>query len=295
MINYGGSVHGKFSKQNVYLNSFQYRSKISVMMMYVICFAFYTLASSIIGTGMFQEKGPNKLAALISVVVAMALHIAILRSGILIEPKLGQNMSLLNVASLVGWLISVTMLLASFRLPNTILLPVVYSFTGLTVLLSGLIPSAHVMQINVQPNLLIHISLALFAYACLAIASLYAIQLSYINFRLKEKNASLLHSSLPPLMAVENILFKLLLVGTVLLTLSLVSGFMFLDNMFAKEQSHKTALSLLSWGLYSIILIGHSIFGWRGKLVIWSTIVSGVLLTLAYFGSRFVREVILNA
>jgi ABC-type uncharacterized transport system permease subunit len=42
-------------------------------------------------------------------------------------------------------------------------------------------------------------------------------------------------------------------------------------------------------------LIGHSIFGWRGKLVIWSTIVSGVLLTLAYFGSRFVREVILNA
>jgi ABC-type uncharacterized transport system permease subunit len=265
------------------------------MLMVAICFVFYMLATGIIVTGMFQEKGPNKLAAVISVLVAIGLHMAILRSGILIEPEMGQNMSMLNVASLVGWLISVTMLLASFRLPNTILLPVVYSFTGLLVLLSGLIPNAHVMQISIQPNLLIHISLALFAYACLAIASLYAVQLSYINLRLKEKNASLLHSSLPPLMAVENILFKLLLVGTVLLTLSLVSGFMFLDDMFAKEQAHKTVLSLLAWGLYSVILFGHFVFGWRGKAVIWSTIVGGILLTLAYFGSRFVREVILNA
>jgi ABC-type uncharacterized transport system permease subunit len=265
------------------------------MLIDTICFVFYMLASGIIVTGMFQERGPNKLAAIISVLMAIGLHIAILRSGILIEPKSGQNMSMLNVASLVGWLISVTMLTASFRLPNTILLPVVYSFTGLIVLLSSLIPSAHVIQISAQPNLIIHISLALFAYACLAIASLYAIQLSYINLRLKEKNASLLHSSLPPLMAVEKILFKLLFVGTILLTLSLVSGFMFLDNMFAKEQAHKTLLSLLAWGLYSIILIGHSVFGWRGKPVIWSTIVGGVLLTLAYFGSRFVREVILNA
>jgi ABC-type uncharacterized transport system permease subunit len=284
----------KISKKNVYFSYYQYFFKKSIMLMDVICFTFYMLASGVIVTGMFQEKGPNKLAAIISVLVAMGLHIAILRSGILVEPGLGQNMSILNVASLVGWLISVTMLMASFKLPNTILLPVVYSFTGLIVLLSGFIPIAHFVQINVNPNLLIHISLALFASACLAIASLYAVQLSYINFRLKEKNASLLHSSLPPLMAVENILFKLLLVGTVLLTLSLVSGFVFLDNMFAKEQAHKTILSLLAWGLYTFILMGHFIFGWRGKLVIWSTIVGGILLTLAYFGSRFVREVILN-
>jgi ABC-type uncharacterized transport system permease subunit len=70
---------------------------------------------------------------------------------------------------------------------------------------------------------------------------------------------------------------------------------MFLDNMFAKEQAHKTILSLLAWGLYSVILAGHWLFGWRGKPMIWSTILAGVLLTLAYFGSRFVKEVLLNA
>ncbi|MFQ3189563.1 MAG: ABC-type uncharacterized transport system permease subunit, partial [Paraglaciecola sp.] len=88
------------------------------MLMDIICFAFYILATGIIIAGMFQAKGPNKLAAIISVLVAMGLHIAILRSGILIESGMGQNMSMLNVASLVGWIISVTMLLASFRLPN---------------------------------------------------------------------------------------------------------------------------------------------------------------------------------
>lgn len=265
------------------------------MLISVISCFLYLLASGVIVTGMFRQSGPNKLVANLLVIFAMGLHIMLLQSSIFNGPELGQNLSMLNIASLVGWLISVTMLLASVKLPNTILLPVVYSFTGLIVLLSYVIPETHLVHLEFQPSLLVHITLALFAYACLGIAFLYALQLSYINLRLKEKNASMLHSSLPPLLAVENILFKLLLVGTVLLTLSLISGFVFLDNMFAKEQAHKTVLSLMAWVVYSTILIGHSVLGWRGKPVIWSTTIGGVLLTLAYFGSRFVREVLLNA
>jgi ABC-type uncharacterized transport system permease subunit len=242
--------------------------------------------------GMFHQQGPNRLITLFTTCFAILIHAIILKNGIIIGP--GKNLSLLNVASLVGWLISITMLIASFRVPNTILLPVVYAFTALIVVISQALPSAHLVQTSVPPSLIVHISLALFAYACLGIAFLYALQLLYINYRLKEKTASLLHSSLPPLMAVEHLLFKLLLVGTVLLTLSLVSGFVFLDNMFAQEQAHKTVLSLLAWGIYSVIVIGHAKFGWRGKPVIISTIIGSILLTLAYFGSRFVRDVLIN-
>lgn len=265
------------------------------MLISAISCILYLLASGVVVTGMFRQNGPNRSVANLLVISAMGLHIILLQSSIFNAPELGQNLSMLNVASLVGWLISVTMLLASVKLPNTILLPVVYGFTGLIVLLSSFIPDAHIMHLELQLSLLVHITLSLFAYACLGIAFLYALQLSYINLRLKEKNASMLHSSLPPLLAVENILFKLLLVGTILLTLSLISGFVFLDNMFAQEQAHKTVLSMLAWGIYSTILIGHSALGWRGKPVIWSTTIAGVLLTLAYFGSRFVREVLLNA
>ncbi|MCF2950347.1 cytochrome c biogenesis protein CcsA [Paraglaciecola aquimarina] len=263
------------------------------MLLVYICFAFYLVTSGLVVTGMFREQGHNKILALATATTAIVLHTFILKSTILIEP--GQNMSMLNVASLIGWIISITMLCASFKVPNTILLPVVYGFTAILVMLSQTMPSAHVIQMSVQPSLIIHVSLALFAYACLGIAFLYALQLFYINLRLKEKNASMLHSSLPPLMAVEHILFKLLLIGTALLTLSLISGFVFLDDMFTKEQAHKTVLSLIAWAIYATIVLGHAKFGWRGKPVIMSTIIGSVLLTLAYFGSRFVREVLLNS
>lgn len=262
------------------------------MFLDLLCFSLYALAAGIIVAGLFDHQGPKKNIALALTFLALILHAVILADSMLIVP--GQNMSILNVASLVGWLISATMLLASFKLPNTILLPVVYGFTALVVLLNTLVPDMHIMHYNIKPSLLIHIGFALLAYACLSIAFLYAVQLAYINLRLKEKKASLLHSSLPPLMAVESILFKLLLVGTVLLTLSLISGFMFLDNMFAKEQAHKTVLSIMAWLIYGVILFGHAKFGWRGKPVITATIVGSILLTLSYFGSRFVREVLLS-
>lgn len=262
------------------------------MFLELICFLLYGSSAGIIVSGLFNAQGPKKPLALGLATLALFVHIVILWDTVFILP--GQNMSIMNVASFVAWLITATMIVASFSLPNTILLPVVFGFTAIVVMLAPLLTDMHVMHYNIQPAVLIHVGLALMAYACLSIAFLYAMQLAYINIRLKEKRASLLHSSLPPLMAVETILFKLLLVGTVLLTLSLISGFMFLENMFAKEQAHKTVLSILAWLIYSVILFGHAKFGWRGKWVISATIVGSILLTLAYFGSRFVREVIIN-
>jgi ABC-type uncharacterized transport system permease subunit len=263
------------------------------MFLDLICCLLYGLSAGIIVAGLFSVQGPKKSFALALAGIALLIHVVILWDTVLIMP--GQNMSIMNVVSLVAWLISMTMFFASFKLPNTILLPVVFGFTALVVMLTPFLSDMHIMHYRIKPALLIHIGFALLAYACLSIAFLYAMQLAYINLRLKEKRASLLHSSLPPLMAVETILLKLLLVGNVLLTMSLVTGFMFLENMFAKEQAHKTVLSLLAWLIYSVILFGHAKFGWRGKPVITATIAGSILLTLAYFGSRFVREVIINA
>jgi ABC-type uncharacterized transport system permease subunit len=262
------------------------------MYLAMLCFAFYGLSAAIIVHGLFSQQVTHNRFLLISTMAAIVIHGMIIIHVLFVEAD--QSMSMLKVASLVAWLINVTMLIASLKLPTSILLPVVYSFSGLIVLLSDLMPGAHVVEVNMPPALLVHITLSLFAYACLGIAVLYAIQLAYINLRLKEKSASLLDTSLPPLMVVEGILFKLLLVGTVLLTLALISGFVFLENMFAQEQAHKTLLSLLAWSLYAGILIGHFRFGWRGKPVITATIIGSILLTLAYFGSRFVREVLIN-
>lgn len=253
----------------------------------------YTVAGAMIATRLFHHQGPNIKQATAIAFTALVAHLYVLSSGIVID--MGQNMSLGNVISLVSWLITLTMTVAAFYIANAILLPVVYGFSALTLLANLLLPDSYIVNIELRPGLLMHITIALFAYGCLVIALLYAVQVGYINNRLKEKKASILHSSLPPLMAVEGILFKLLATGTGLLTLSLLSGFLFLEDMFATQQAHKTVLSLMAWVVLMVILIGHNKFGWRGRQVISGTVVGVILLTLAYFGSRFVREFILGA
>jgi len=187
------------------------------------------------------------------------------------------------------------MLVFARAIPNLILLPVVFGFASLTVLASQFIPVSYIMHIELQPGLVIHISLSLFAYCTLVIAFLYALQMSYITYRLKQKGAALLHSSLPPLMLVENILFKLLLAGTSLLTVSLISGFVFLEDMFNKTYAHKTVLSAAALVVFLILLVGQKLRGWRGKQVIALTVLGVALLSLAYFGSKLVREFLLSA
>ncbi|MDN4503707.1 cytochrome c biogenesis protein CcsA [Alteromonadaceae bacterium BrNp21-10] len=252
----------------------------------------YVIAASAISARLFHHQGPQPRWSTLTGTIALIAHFVLLNQSIFAAPD--QNMSMTNVASLIAWLISLSMTVASFSLSSALLLPMVYGFSALVVLINWLLPSVHMMHLQYQPALISHITIALVAYGCLIIAFLYALQLSYINYRLKRKQASMLHSSLPPLMRVEAVLIKLLLVGTILLLMSLVSGFVFLDNMFADGQAHKTILSCIAWVIYVATLIGHYQFGWRGKLIIVNASIGAILLTLAYFGSRFVKEVILG-
>lgn len=95
-------------------------------------------------------------------------------------------------------------------------------------------------------------------------------------------------------MMVERQLFKLILVGNGLLTVTLLTGLLFLQDMFAQGKTHKAVLSILAWLVYSVLLWGHYRQGWRGRRVIWISLVGAFLLTLAYFGSRFVKEIIIG-
>ena len=82
--------------------------------------------------------------------------------------------------------------------------------------------------------------------------------------------------------------------GIILLTLSIASGLIFLDNFFAQHLAHKTVLSLLAWIIFTTLLVGRYRFGWRGMRAVRWTLGGCGLLVLAYFGSKFVLEVVLN-
>ena len=99
---------------------------------------------------------------------------------------------------------------------------------------------------------------------------------------------------LPPLQTMESLMFQMVAIGFTLLTLALVTGFLFLEDIFAQHLVHKTVLSIIAWVVFGILLWGRWRFGWRGRVAIRWTIGGFIFLMLAYFGSKFVLELILN-
>jgi len=101
---------------------------------------------------------------------------------------------------------------------------------------------------------------------------------------------------LPALLTMEKILFRLIAFGFVLLTLTVLSGVVFSEQLFQKafRWDHKTIFTLLSWGLFGLLLAGRKWQGWRGRTALSFTLAGFAILLLAYVGSRFVLEVVLH-
>jgi ABC-type uncharacterized transport system permease subunit len=100
--------------------------------------------------------------------------------------------------------------------------------------------------------------------------------------------------ALPPLQTMESLLFEMIALGFVLLSVALGTGFVFLEDMFAQHLAHKTILSVAAWTVFGILLWGRFRFGWRGRTALRWTLAGFVVLMIAYFGSKFVLELILH-
>ncbi|WP_339386323.1 inner membrane protein YpjD [Vibrio caribbeanicus] len=258
----------------------------------VVAALLYLLTLATIMPGLVHQTGIRVKAVFASAVLALAFHAWLLSD--LILGNSGQNLSILNVASLVSFIISVAVSGAMLRTRLWFILPVVYGFSAINLLAAAYLPSTFITHLEQDPKLLVHILFALFAYSTLTIGALYAIQLALLDYKLKAKVALVINPNLPPLMMVERQLFNIILIGNILLTCTLLTGFIFVQDMFAEGKAHKGILSFIAWVVFSILLWGHYQKGWRGRKVTWFTVIGASLLTLAYFGSRFVQEIILR-
>ena len=258
----------------------------------IIAFVSYLSATLAILKRLFHPKGPNQVLVLFLGCCAIVAHTLGVSQQMFLNENI--NFSLPYVISLVSLIITMTVSVVATRFKVNLLLPVVYGFAGIWQFLLLFIPSGLEIPLSTEKALLIsHITLALIAYCVLVIATLYAFQVAYINYKLKSKNLAAV-SHLPPLMQVENQLFLILAIGTFCLFTSEVSGFIFLDNFFAKDKAHKTILSIMALLVYISTIWGHYKLGWRGYKVLILTISATSLLTLSYFGSRFVKEFLLS-
>ncbi|ENK9318290.1 TPA: cytochrome c biogenesis protein CcsA, partial [Escherichia coli] len=91
---------------------------------------------------------------------------------------------------------------------------------------------------------------------------------------------------------IERKMFHITQIGVVLLTLTLCTGLFYMHNLFSMENIDKAVLSIVAWFVYIVLLWGHYHEGWRGRRVVWFNVAGAVILTLAYFGSRIVQQLI---
>ena len=132
----------------------------------------------------------------------------------------------------------------------------------------------------------LHAWLALLAYATLAVSALLAIMLWLQEHALRQRVFSGWRRALPPLTELETLLFRSITAGFLLLSLTLLTGFFFVQDLLAQKVLEKTVLSVLSWVVFGALLIGRSRYGWRGRKAVHWTLAAVILLALAYFGTK---------
>ena len=221
--------------------------------------------------------------------IALALHAVV----VIGNTGWPENLSLPFFTALAAAAVGVVLLQLILSLQHSAhyLGLLIYPIAAITLLLSH---TAGRNAIISDAAIQVHVLLSLMAYSVFTVAAAQAILVAVQRHFLSEHKPGGFMRALPPLDAAEGLLFALLGVGLVFLTLSLASGFFYLEDMFAQHLVHKTVLSCLAWIIFAMLLFGRWKFGWRGRRAVHWTFGGFAMLILAYFGSKFVLELLLE-
>ncbi len=224
--------------------------------------------------------------------VAVCLHGTMLYQSILTDA--GLNLGFSYAASLVAWVIAVFLLVAALATPLVNLGIFVLPLAALTVALTMAYPDQRLLANETGLGGEVHIVVSVLAASVLTIAAFQSVVLAYQDRRLRRKRPGKMMQVLPPLQTQESLLFQMIGMGFFLLSLSLISGMMFLQDMFAQHLVHKTVLSMFAWLVFGTLLWGRWRYGWRGRTATRWSLGGFAVLMLAYFGSKLVLELILG-
>jgi len=239
-------------------------------------------------------RAPGALLTRWSVLLPLLMHGALLYPTLLGNEALrfgfGQALSVMFwLAIAIYWLESFVLRLEGMQ---ALLLPMAAVAALLPAAFPGFTMAEHAQTIGFRT----HLVLAMAAYSFFTIAALQAVLMSFVERRLHAASIAGPLGSLPPLLTLERMLFRLLGAGFVLLTLTIATGAFFSEDVFGRafRFDHKTLFALISWLIFAALLAGRQLYGWRGRVALRWIFAGFMTLLLAYVGSRFVLEVILQ-
>jgi ABC-type uncharacterized transport system permease subunit len=252
----------------------------------------YFAAGLVLALGYFHSRRSWRRLAIGLAVLAFIGHAVTLWQAM--NTPAGFDVSFLNTVSLAAGMI-VGVLLAS-SLNSAILETGIIAFpgAGLFVWTQSLFTVEPLILGDLEPVLAVHVFSSILAYGLLGIAAINAVLLAIQGRLLRHPRPWRQLEMLPPLTVLESLMFRLIAAGWLVLTLSLATGLLFIQNLLAQHLAHKTILSLASWVLFGLLLTGRWWRGWRGRRAVGWTLTAMLILALAYFGSKLVLEVLLD-
>lgn len=226
--------------------------------------------------------------------LSLAGGAVLIHAGILLSIHRGAlDLHFFAALSLVACVVSALTLVVNIWRPVAALGVIVFPLTALLLGLDTFVaPPTSPQPLEWQIKL--HVTVALFAFSVLSIAAALAILLAIQERALRHRQFGPWLRALPPLTLTETLLFRLIGAGFGLLSLTLLTGILFVDNLFGQHLIHKTVLSIIAWLVFGTLLYGRWRHGWRGRGAVNLTLIGMAVLLLAFFGTKMVLELILH-
>lgn len=255
----------------------------------------YALSALLAAIRLFSggESAPvPRAAVIIAGFGAVLLHSMLLYQNIVADS--GLNLAFFQAFSLSAWMVATVLLISTLNKPVENLAIIIFPIVAIAILAANFSDSSNLLRADSGWSLGMHVVTSLLAWSLFSIASVQAILLAIQDRHLHNRHPGGFIKALPPLQTMESLLFEMISAGLILLTLALLTGFIFLDDMFAQHLVHKTILSICAWIVFAVLLWGRYRYGWRGRRAVYWTLAGFVVLLLAYFGSKAVVELILQ-
>lgn len=263
-------------------------SQITILLLYLLAAAAFAMSR----LPRFEPRTTALVvAAFACSIVGIVIHATTLHAEI--YPPGGLNLSIASSLSLLGLQLALIGLVGALQ-------PVLRGMTAGMLVLAAL---ASVQLAFFPPpatgsgfawQLQAHIMVAMFAYGLLSVGALVAVYALVQDRRLRSGRFSAINHLFAPLETTEKLLFGIAAAGFTGLVIAVSSGFMFVEDLFAQQLVQKTLLSLLALLLFGILVAGRLFAGWRGRRAVYLYLWGFAILCLAYFGTRFVLEILLH-
>ena len=196
------------------------------------------------------------------------------------------------MGTLLGGLLMLVVIATGLKQPVNALLIGVAPLTGLFTLIAATFNTPSDLAL-IDPKTLAHVITSIVAYGAVAFAGTLSILVSWHHQKLKERPMTALLNGLPPLDAMELLFLRAVQAAWLTLTVALISGILYVDNFWAQNLAHKTALSGLAWVGMSLALWQHFAEGGVTRTMRKTAIVAAVLLCIGYLGSKAILEFLL--